>query len=187
MLPKAIRVLVVLAFITSISSTLQAQSPTSADVMRDRISKAKAQLVVKNYAAAIYDLENIRRETNDRTIHRVLNILLMHAYLEQGDYKRTQKFLGELYKSKKPTAGEDYLAIAGQVVSGARTQLKRYQVLGLEVSDEYLPGYAVEDLNQMRKTLELIITQSKELSKNKRLAPNALALLEETSNGIDEV
>ena len=182
MLPKVKRVLFSFLFLIPISTTIFAQAPTSADIMRDRISKAKAHLVVKNYSAAIYDLENIRRETNDRALNRAINILLMHAYLEQGDYKRTQKFLNELFKSKKAHAATDYLAIAGQVVSGAKTQLKRYQVLGLNVSDEKLPSYAVEDLEQMRKTLELIVKQSKVIGKDKRLSRNSLALLEETSN-----
>src|SRR5215203_3902947 len=48
--------------------------PTSGDVMRGRISKAKAFIAVKNYNAAIYELENIRRETNDQTVYGVLNV-----------------------------------------------------------------------------------------------------------------
>ena len=182
MLPKINRVLLSFAFLIFASNIVFAQAPTSADVMRDRISNAKAHLVVKNYTAAIYELENIRRETNDRTINRVINVLLMHAYLEQGDFKRIQKFLNELYRSKKAHAQMDYLAVAGQVVSGAKTQRKRYQVLGLDVADEKLPSYAVEDLDQMRKTLELVIKQSKALGKVPKISPNAMALLEETSS-----
>ncbi|MEZ5346165.1 MAG: energy transducer TonB [Pyrinomonadaceae bacterium] len=182
MLPKVNTVLFSIILLTATSLTILAQAPTTADVMRDRISKAKAQLVVKNYTAAIYELENIRNETNDRTIHRMINVLLMHAYLEQGDYKRTQKFLTELFDSKGSDSSQDYLAVAGQVVSGSKTQLKRYQSLGLQVSDEKLPSYAVEDLEQMRKTLELIVEQSKTLGKDKRFTSNSMALLEETSN-----
>lgn len=177
-----IRVLISVLFIFSTTYTLLAQLPTSVDVMRERISKAKAHLVVKNYSAAIYELENIRRETGDRTIHRVVNVLLMHSYLEQGDYKRTRQFLKELYKSKKPNAASDYLAVAGQVVSGAKTQLKRYQALGLSISDEKLPAFASADINEMRKTLEMVVGHSKVLGKNKKLATNSLALLEETAN-----
>ncbi len=181
MLPKPHRVLFLLIFLLTTSIAIFAQAPTSADVMRDRISKAKAYLVVKNYGAAIYELENIRRETNDRTVHRVINVLLMHSYLEQADYKRAQKFLTTLYKSRQPGATLDYLAVAGQVVSGAKTQLKRYKILGLNVSDEKLPSYAVEDLEEMRKTLELVITHSKQFGASKKLTANSLALLEETS------
>src|SRR5204863_82481 len=35
-------------------------APTSGDVMRERISKAKAYIVVRNYNAAIYELEKMR-------------------------------------------------------------------------------------------------------------------------------
>lgn len=158
------------------------ETPTSAEIMRDRISKAKAYLVVKNYGLAIYELENIRGETNDKTVHRVLNVLLMHAYLEQGDYIKAQKFLKELHTSKSSTAPMDYLAVAGQVVSGAKTQLERYRSLGLSVADRNLPTEASSDVENMRNTLELVIEQSKVLSKNKQVSANAFALLEETSS-----
>ena len=95
--------LVVFSFIISNAQA----TPTSGDVMRGRISKAKAFIAVKNYNAAIYELENIRRETNDQTVHGVSNVLLINCYLEQGDYKRAQDFLGTLYndiKLNKPNA-----------------------------------------------------------------------------------
>ncbi|NNE97481.1 MAG: energy transducer TonB [Pyrinomonadaceae bacterium] len=180
---KAIKFLISFVFITSISFVSLAQTTTSAaDVMKERISKAKAYLVIKNYSAGIYELENIRRETGDRTIQRAINVLLMHAYLEQGDYIKAQNFLKKLFKSKIPTATMDYLAVAGQVVSGANTQLKRYQSLGLSVSDSTLPNYATADIEEMRKTLELVAKHSKVLSKNKAYSANSMALLEETGN-----
>ena len=179
---KAVRVLISFLLIFSITFVVFAQGPTSVDVMRSRISQAKAQIVVKNYGAAIYELENIRRETNDRTIHRVINVLLMHSYLEQGDYKRAQKFLKELHSSKRVGAALDYRAVAGQVVSGAKTQLKRYNALGLNVSDQKLPKAAATDIDNMRKTLEMVVTHSKASNKKKKLNASSLALLEETTN-----
>src|SRR5713226_4386843 len=62
-------------------------APTSGDVMRERISKAKAFIAVRNYNAAIYELENIRKESGDQAVQGVVNVLLMNSYLEQGDYK----------------------------------------------------------------------------------------------------
>src|SRR6187549_3579241 len=56
--------------------------PTSGDIMRDRISKSKAFIAVRNYNAAIYELENIRRETSDASVNAVANVLLMNSYLE---------------------------------------------------------------------------------------------------------
>ncbi len=160
-------------------------SPTSGDVMRGRISKAKAFIAVKNYNAAIFELENIRRETNDQTVHGVLNVLLVNCYLEQGDYKRAQDFLTTLFndiKANKPNAAANYYAAAGQVVKGARNQSDRYKALGLMVSDRNLPTDAATDLEKMRETLEKVVEQSKTLGKDTKQSSNAFALLEETTN-----
>ena len=124
---------------------INAQTPTSGDIMRGRISKAKAFIAVKNYNAAIFELENIRRETSDQTVHGVLNVLLMNCYLEQGDYKRAQEFLATLFndiksnktnaatksRKTKPSAGarnwEIFIlekAIASRITNGAKTIIR---------------------------------------------------------------
>ena len=160
-------------------------TPTSGDVMRGRISKAKAFIAVKNYNAAIFELENIRRETNDQTVHGVSNVLLMNCYLEQGDYKRAQDFLATLFndiKANKPNAAANYYAAAGQIVKGARNQSDRYKALGLTVTDPNLPADAANDLDKMRETLEKVVEQSKTLGKDTKQSSNAFALLEETTN-----
>ena len=159
-------------------SLLVANAQTTADVMRERITKAKAYIAVKNYNAAIYELENIRRESNDPTVNSVINVLLMNSYLEQGDYKRAQDFLTELSKSNKM----GYTSVAAQVVKGARNQLERYKSLGLSVSDRNLPLEAAADIEKMRQTLEMVIEQSKVLGKDKAQTSNAMALLEEATN-----
>lgn len=163
----------------------QTNAPTSGEVMRARISKAKAFIAVKNYNAAIYELENIRRETNDQTVHGVLNVLLINCYLEQGDYKRAQDFLATLFndiKANKPNAAANYYAAAGQVIKGARNQSERYKALGLTVSDRNLPPEAATDLENMRGTLEKVVEQSRTLSKDTKQTSNASVLMEETSN-----
>ena len=152
---------------------------TSADIMRERVAKAKAYIAVRNYNAAIYELENIRRETSDPTVHGVANILLINSFLEQGDYKRAQDFLTEL--SKKPGASASYLAAAGQVVKGARNQMERYRALGLSVSDRNLPKDAVADVDKMRETLEKVVEQTKVIGKDKNQTSNAMALMEEAT------
>jgi len=152
---------------------------TSADIMRERVTKAKAHIAVRNYGAAIYELENIRRETSDHTVHGVVNVLLINSFLEQGDYKRAQDFLTEL--SKKPGASASYLASAGQVVKGAKNQMERYRALGLSVSDRNLPKDAVADVDKMRETLEKVVEQTKVFSKDKIQASNAMALMEEAT------
>ena len=172
--------LVVFSFIILNAQT----TPTSGEVMRGRISKAKAFIAVKNYNAAIYELENIRRETSDQTVHSVLNVLLVNCFLEQGDYKRAQDFLATLFndvKANKPNAAANYYASAGQVIKGARNQSDRYKALGLSVSDRNLPPEATTDLEKMRETLEKVIEQSKTLSKDPKQTSDAFALLEGTT------
>lgn len=153
-------------------------------MMRERISKAKAFIAVRNYNAAIYELENIRRETSDQSVQAVTTVLLMNSYLEQGDYKRAQDFLTQAFntqKTNKVGAADIYNAIAGQVIKGARTKVERYKSLGLMIADRNLPLEAVNDVERMRETLELVITQAKENGKETAKANSAMALLEEAS------
>jgi len=166
-------------------SAQSAAAPSSADVMRERVVKAKAYIAVKNYNAGIYELENIRRETSDATVHGVVNVLLMNSYLEQGDYKRAQDFLKDVsspQKINRQNGAASYFAVAGQVVKGARMQLERYKSLGLSVSDRKLPIEAATDVQKMRETLEIIVAQSKILGVDKKQTSDAMALIEEATN-----
>lgn len=166
------------------SSAIIPQTPTSGDVMRERISKAKAFIAVRNYNAAIYELENIRKETADSSVQSVVSVLLMNSYLEQGDYKRAQDLLSEFYtaqKTSKPNAAANYMAVAGQVVKGARSRSERYRALGLSVADRTLPLEALNDLEKMRETLEIVVTQSKEIGQTPAKTADAMALLEEAT------
>lgn len=161
------------------------QGPTSGDVMRERISKAKAYIAVRNYNAAIYELENIRKESADAAVQSVTSVLLMNSYLELGDYKRAQDFLNQLYaqqKTAKPNAAANYSAVAGQIINGARLRAERYRSLGLNVADRTLPLEALNDLEKMRETLELVITQSKDISQTPARSADAIALLEEATS-----
>jgi len=160
------------------------RTPTAAEIMRDRISKAKAYIAVRNYSAANYELESIKRESGDPAVLSVVNVLLMNSYLDQGDYKRAQDFLNQAFSVQKttaPNAAANYFAVAGQVVRGARTRVERYRALGLNPADRTLPLEAINDLENMRTTLELVVTQSKEISKDKAKTPDAMAMLEEAT------
>ena len=162
----------------------QAAPPSSGDVMRDRISKAKAYIAVRNYNAAIYELENIRRETGDTAVQSVVNVLLMNSYLEQGDFKRAQDFLNLFYteqKTTKPNAAAYYMSVAGQVVKGARNRVERYRALGLIISYLTLPLEAANDREKMRETLELVITQATAIGKDSKRTADAMAMVEEAS------
>lgn len=156
--------------------------PTAEEVMRERLSRAKAYLAVRNYAAAIYELENIRRETSDPSVNSVAAVLLMNGYLEQGEYKKAADFLEtafKSYKSKNANSAELYTAVTGQVVRGARSQIDRYRSLGLSVSDRNLPLEALNDAEQMRELLEVVIAQARELSGEKERSVVMMPLLEE--------
>ncbi len=154
---------------------------STADVMRERVAKARAFIVVKNYPAAIYELNNIKRESSDPTVHSVVNVLLMNSFLEQGDYKQAQDFLNTLskdLKANKPNAAANYFAVGSQVIKNAKNQLERYRALGFNVSDRNLPKPATDDIEKMRETLELVVAQSKELGKDAKNLDNTVALLE---------
>jgi TonB family protein len=169
---------------TATTTTPAIPAPTSGDVMRDRIMKAKAFIAVRNYNAAIYELENIRKETSDTAVQGVTNVLLMNSYLELGDYKRAQGFLNQFYaeqKTTKPGALAAYSAIAGQVVSGARNRAERYKALGLDPTNRRLPLEALNDLQNMRETLELVVTEAKEMGQTAAKTKQAMAILEEAT------
>ena len=160
-----------------------AQAPTSGDVMRERIKKAKALVAVKNYNAAIYELEGLRKESGEPAVNSVVTVMLMNCYLEQSDYKRAQALLTDVYNAKKTNrfGGANYYAVAGQVVRGAKVQAERYKALGLSVTDANLPTDAAADVNKMRETVETVIAQSKTLGVTAKETPSAMALLEEAT------
>ncbi len=160
-------------------------SMSSADVMRERIAKARAYIVVKNFSAAIYELDNIKRESADPTVHGVINVLLMNSYLEQGDYRRATDFLNDLskdLKANKPNAAANYFAVASQVIKYSKNQLERYRSLGFNISDRNLPAPAVADADKMREILEVVVNQSKELGKTAKEMDNTMALIEGATN-----
>jgi len=169
---------------TAATTTPAVAAPTAGDVMRERIMKAKAFIAVRNYNAAIYELENIRKETSDQALQGVVNVLLMNSYLEQGDYKRAQAFLNQFYAEQKTTktgALAAYEAIAGQVVAGARNRAERYKALGLDPTNRLLPLEALNDLQQMRETLELVVTEAKDIGQTPAKTKIAMAILEEAT------
>lgn len=166
------------------SNPIVAKAPTSAEVMRERISKAKALIAVRNYPAAAYELENIRRETSDPAVNGVVNVLLMNSYLEQGDYKRAGDLLKtsfDNYKRNNAHAESLYQAVAGQIVRGARSQVERYRSFGLMVSDRNLPLEAVRDIEAMRAIVETVAEQTKEIMAEPAKTATAAALHEEAT------
>lgn len=171
--------------LASAAASVAQAPPSSGEVMRNRIMRAKALIATRNYNGSIFELENIRRETADQAVQGVVNVLLMHCFLEQGDYRRAHDFLDGFFdgvRDNKPGAAENYYLVAGQVVKGARMQTERYRSLGLNASDRSLPTEAGNDIEKIRDMLERVAEQAKELVKIKDQSSNASSLLEETSN-----
>jgi periplasmic protein TonB len=165
-------------------STQPIRPRTMAEVMGDRITRAKAFIAVRNYPAAILEIESIRRDSAEPSVNAVANVLLMNSYLELGDYHRAREFLGSLftaYRSNNPSSDAYYQVVAGQVIKSARVQADRYRSLGLLVSDRNLPLEAVSDIEKMREMLELVAAQGKELAEDPGKSAAAVAIREEAT------
>ena len=186
-MPRKFRQLLFLvAVLVGTSLPVVAQSPLSAaEVMRNRISRAKALIAMRNHTAAVFELENLRRETNDPSVLNVVNVLLMNSFVEQGDFRKADELVVGFYdgtRANRLNAANNYFAVAGQAVKSARTQAERYKSLGLLVNDPNLPPDAVSDLEKMRGLLEKIVSQAKTLGSERTHGVNAVALLEEATN-----
>jgi len=183
---KLSQFLIVAALLFGISLPIAAQAPPSAaEVMRNRISRAKALIAMRNHTAAVFELENLRRETNDPSVLSVVNVLLMNCFVEQGDFRKADELVVGFYEGSRANrlnASNNYFAVAGQAVKSARHMSDRYKSLGLLVSDPNLPPDAVSDLEKMRSLLEKIVAQAKTLSAERIHGVNAVALLEEATS-----
>ncbi|MER3429937.1 MAG: hypothetical protein C4324_02640 [Blastocatellia bacterium] len=159
-------------------------APSAGDLMRERINKAKAYLAVRNYNAAIFELENIRRETADPSVQSVTSVLLMNSYLEKGDYKKAQDLLTNYFnhqKTTRPDALVAYAAVAGQIAKFARNQADRYRAYGVAIGDRNLPIEVIADLEKIRELLEVVIAQARQISPETGKANTAFGLLEEAT------
>ncbi len=175
-----------IGFFVFLISVVCVQSQTLADfsltdAIREKITKVKAYIALKNYAAAIYELEQIRHQTKDETIRNLVNSMLMTCYLEQRDYRRAQKLLEDIFNEKdKSNALQNYFSIAAQALKGIRTQIERYKALGLSFNDKKLPDEAIKDIEKLRELSELIIQQSRSAITQEN-SSILLALIEESS------
>jgi len=186
-MPRNVRqLLIIIAIFLGTTIPIVAQAPLSAaEVMRNRISRAKALIAMRNHTAAVFELENLRRETNDPSVLNVVNVLLMNCFVEQGDFRKSEELLVGFYdgtRSNRLNASNNYFAVAGQAVKSARMQAERYKSLGLLVTDPNLPADAVSDLEKTRSLLEKIVAQAKVLNAEKIHGVNAVALLEEATS-----
>ena len=143
--------------------------------MRDRISKAKAYIAVRNYNAAIYELENIRKRVGrlssavrrecaaDEQLSRAGRLQTGAGLSKRGLQrpKNDQARCGSQPISPSPARSSAAHAIASSVI----------EALGLDPSNRTLPLEAINDLENMRETLELVVTQAKEIGKDNVKSP----------------
>ncbi len=160
-----------------------AVSAQTEEAMRQKMARARAFIATKNYNAAVYELDGIRRDTKDESVQSVALTMLMNVYLEQGDYRRAQDLLIETYNGQKTTkkVSQTYYSVASQVVRGSKAQVERYKSFGLSIKDQNLPTEATAEIEKMRETLEMIVKQSEELSDAKKQSDDSISLLEEAS------
>jgi TonB family protein len=74
-----------------------------------------------------------------------------------------------------------YFGLAGRILGGVRTRLERYRVFGLNVADEELPAEAAGDVDRLRKLVERVFAQGRQLREENARNMDATALLEEAA------
>lgn len=163
------------------TSTTTTIAPPSAEVVQNRITRARALIAAHRLDTAASELESVRSATKDNAVRNITSILLMSVYLEEGNYGRAEALLEENYQARFAQKDESlgtYFALAGQAVNGARIHLARYRSFGVNTADASLPAEVASDLSRLRALLERMIAQAKEIS-NKRRAYDSLSLLED--------
>jgi periplasmic protein TonB len=163
----------------------QATGASNPEDMKQRLARARAYVAVKSYTVAAFELEKIRKESNDPSVQNIALTLLMNCYLEKGDYQHAQDLLSETFvmlKAAPANSSSSYFTVSGQVLKMAKAQLDRYKQLGLSVSDPGTPQEVTAEIEKMRGTLELVVNQAKELSDSKQRSAEAFGLLEEVTN-----
>lgn len=173
----------------ALCATARAQSAppqdTDADAVQRRIVRARALAAAGNLPAARSELESLRGAATEESVREVALVLLMGIYFEQSDYTYAEKLLDDSFGARaqrNESATRAYFLLAGQAINGVRTQLDRYRAFGLEVSDRSLPPEAVSHLDRLRKLIEHVVGQGRQLREESARSIDAAALLENASS-----
>lgn len=166
-----------------------AQSPPAAvdaETLQRRVTRARALAAAGNLPSARSELESLRTAAAaDESLREITLVLLMGIYFEQSDYGYAENLLNEAYRARSPqseAATRAYYLLAGQVLSGVRSQLDRYREFGLEVTDANLPEEATAHLDRLRKLVETVVAQGRQLHGENAKNIDAAALLENASS-----
>jgi TonB family protein len=158
---------------------------TDPDSIQLRITRARALAAAGNLPAARSELESLRSAATDESTREITLVLLMGIYFQQADFAYAQILLDEAFRARAPqneAAARVYYLLAGQAINGVRSQLDRYREFGLSISDPTLPAEADAHLDRLRKLIEHVVEQGKQLRDENARSIDAAALLENASS-----
>ncbi|MFL6231202.1 MAG: TonB family protein, partial [Pyrinomonadaceae bacterium] len=135
--------------------------------------------------AARSELESLRNAATDESTREITLVLLVGIYFEQSDYIYAEKLLDEAFHARAPqneAAARGYYLLAGRTIGGVRAQLDRYRLFGLDVSDPALPPESDTHLDRLRKLIEHVVEQGRQLRDENPRDIDAAALLENATS-----
>jgi TonB family protein len=158
---------------------------TDPDSIQLRVTRARALAAAGNLPAARSELESLRGAATDESTREITLVLLMGIYFEQSDFAYAQNLLDDAFHARAPqneAAARGYYLLAGRTINGVRSQFDRYREFGLSVSDPTLPAEADSHLDRLRKLIEHVVEQGKQLRDENAHSIDAAALLENATS-----
>lgn len=186
---SSLTLVLTLVFVVAFASRTRAQNAPprapDADSIQLRITRARALAASGNLPAARSELESLRGATTDESTQEITLVLLIGIYFEQSDYAFAENLLNEAFRARSrqnEAATRTFYLLAGQAINGVRAQLDRYRAFGLDVSDPSLPEESTRHLERLRKLVENVVAEGRQLRDESPQNIDAAALLENASS-----